>query len=101
MYPYTAASIQEKESGVAFDESADISVSPSAKASTTPVISAIYELVGIVVHSGQANAGHYYSFIKERRYVCSSSTPPCMPFFQPIVIFIARNVRLIKVHTPP
>lgn len=28
-----------------------------------------YELVGIVVHSGQANAGHYYSFIKERRFV--------------------------------
>jgi ubiquitin carboxyl-terminal hydrolase 9/24 len=27
----------------------------------------IYELVGVVVHSGQANAGHYYSFIKERR----------------------------------
>lgn len=26
-----------------------------------------YELVGIVVHSGQANAGHYYSFIKDRR----------------------------------
>ncbi len=24
-----------------------------------------YELVGIVVHSGQANAGHYYSFIRE------------------------------------
>ena len=23
-----------------------------------------YELVGVVVHSGQANAGHYYSFIK-------------------------------------
>lgn len=28
-----------------------------------------YELVGIVVHSGQANAGHYYSFIKDRRFV--------------------------------
>ena len=27
-----------------------------------------YELVGIVVHSGQANAGHYYSYIKDRRY---------------------------------
>ena len=27
----------------------------------------IYELVGIVVHSGQASAGHYYSFIKEKR----------------------------------
>ncbi len=25
-----------------------------------------YDLVGIVVHSGQANAGHYYSFIKNR-----------------------------------
>ena len=26
----------------------------------------LYELVGIVVHSGQASAGHYYSFIKEK-----------------------------------
>jgi ubiquitin carboxyl-terminal hydrolase 9/24 len=26
-----------------------------------------YDLVGVVVHSGQANAGHYYSFIKDRR----------------------------------
>ena len=24
----------------------------------------LYDLIGIVVHSGQANAGHYYSFIK-------------------------------------
>ena len=23
-----------------------------------------YDLVGVVVHSGQANAGHYYSYIK-------------------------------------
>ena len=28
-----------------------------------------YELVGVIVHSGQANAGHYYSFIKDRRFV--------------------------------
>ncbi len=28
----------------------------------------LYELVGIVVHSGQASAGHYYSFIKQKRY---------------------------------
>ena len=33
-------------------------------------ISHPYELVGIVVHSGQANAGHYYSYIKERRSNC-------------------------------
>ncbi|CAL1529935.1 unnamed protein product [Lymnaea stagnalis] len=26
-----------------------------------------YDLVGIVVHSGQANAGHYYSLIRDRR----------------------------------
>jgi ubiquitin carboxyl-terminal hydrolase 34 len=24
-----------------------------------------YELVGIVVHSGTADSGHYYSYIKE------------------------------------
>lgn len=29
---------------------------------------AIYELVGVIVHSGQASAGHYYSYIKDRRY---------------------------------
>ena len=33
----------------------------------TPSKQINYELVGIVVHSGQANAGHYYSFIKDRR----------------------------------
>lgn len=32
-----------------------------------------YELVGIVVHSGQANAGHYYSYIKDRRGTVSSN----------------------------
>ncbi|EDO44319.1 predicted protein, partial [Nematostella vectensis] len=26
-----------------------------------------YDLVGAIVHSGQANAGHYYSYIKDRR----------------------------------
>lgn len=26
-----------------------------------------YELVGVLVHSGSADAGHYYSFIKERQ----------------------------------
>ncbi|ROT66789.1 putative ubiquitin carboxyl-terminal hydrolase 24 [Penaeus vannamei] len=28
---------------------------------------AMYELVGVIVHSGQASAGHYYSYIKDRR----------------------------------
>jgi hypothetical protein len=26
-----------------------------------------YELVGVLVHSGSADAGHYYSFIKDRQ----------------------------------
>ena len=29
-------------------------------------VSSLYTLHGVIVHSGQANAGHYYSFIKKR-----------------------------------
>lgn len=36
-----------------------------------PAEQKMYELVGIVVHSGQASAGHYYSFIKKKRCVCT------------------------------
>lgn len=28
----------------------------------------LYMLVGVLVHSGSANSGHYYSYIKERKY---------------------------------
>lgn len=31
-----------------------------------PPGSFVYELTGIVIHSGQAHAGHYYSFIRDR-----------------------------------
>jgi len=35
-----------------------------------------YELRGVVVHSGSAFAGHYYSYIKVRgSRVCSGSAP--------------------------
>lgn len=34
----------------------------------------LYELTGIVIHSGQANAGHYYSFIKDTRNHQSNSS---------------------------
>ena len=27
----------------------------------------LYQLVGVLVHSGSANSGHYYSYIKERK----------------------------------
>lgn len=61
MAPYTSEGITERESL----ENTEGNAFPKKNLSTTP--SANYELVGVVVHSGQANAGHYYSFIKERR----------------------------------
>ena len=51
--PLSSSTSEGSESGVA------------EKAATLP--SQWFELVGVVVHSGQANAGHYYSFIKERQ----------------------------------
>ncbi|KAG1652915.1 Ubiquitin carboxyl-terminal hydrolase 24 [Nymphon striatum] len=64
MHPYTTAGIQEKEKGVTSDTASQLS-SPAKFSGSSA--SSLYELVGAVVHSGQANAGHYYSFIKERR----------------------------------
>lgn len=61
MTPYTADGITERESM----ESAEGN-SAFAKRTTSTSSPTNYELVGVVVHSGQANAGHYYSFIKER-----------------------------------
>lgn len=49
-----------------------------ASSSAVNVTHINYELVGVVVHSGQANAGHYYSFIKDRRFVLvPSCLKPC------------------------
>ena len=42
-----------------------------------PAEQKMYELVGIVVHSGQASAGHYYSFIKKKRCVCMCASFNC------------------------
>ena len=62
MSPYTTEGIQRRES---------VSSSSKAKFGGTQinVSSQQYELVGVVVHSGQANAGHYYSYIKDRKTV--------------------------------
>ncbi len=37
-----------------------------AKGSKVPTSSDMFELVGILVHSGTAESGHYYSYIRER-----------------------------------
>ena len=38
-----------------------------AAAAPDPDLHAEYSLAGVLVHTGMANSGHYYSFIKERR----------------------------------
>lgn len=42
-------------------------LSSSATVSVTSTPTTLYQLRGVLVHSGTANCGHYYSFIKERR----------------------------------
>ncbi len=49
MAPYTAEGLTRHEQG------------------SGPAEPQQYELMGIVVHSGQASAGHYYTYVKEKR----------------------------------
>lgn len=84
MEPYTTEGVARRESNTSPQVDTDsesgsvtdlhISASNSSLQSNTSGVSISapeiqYELVGVIVHSGQANAGHYYSFIKERRFV--------------------------------
>jgi hypothetical protein len=48
----------------AHDSAAGISATDHAAALAA---GQLYELVGVLVHSGTADSGHYYSYIKERR----------------------------------
>ncbi|GFQ83735.1 ubiquitin carboxyl-terminal hydrolase 24 [Trichonephila clavata] len=65
MQPYTAEGIQERETMKNESDCEDQVVPASTNAQKSG--NSVYELVGVLVHSGQANAGHYYSYIKERR----------------------------------
>jgi len=64
MGPYTTEGIAAKEDRDSLQ--AKLSPGLSLDHSLKPV-AIDYDLVGVVVHSGQANAGHYYSFIKDRK----------------------------------
>lgn len=80
MEPYTAEGMARRDAEADKESDSEPQLSPDSRTeesapmeitiSVTPEAKQInYELVGVVVHSGQANAGHYYSFIKERRFV--------------------------------
>ncbi|XP_078526269.1 ubiquitin carboxyl-terminal hydrolase 24 isoform X1 [Lissotriton helveticus] len=66
MEPYTVLGMARQDSSSEagdIGKNTDVGGSPRKKVAPTEN----YELVGVIVHSGQAHAGHYYSFIKERR----------------------------------
>ncbi|CAF2054268.1 unnamed protein product [Rotaria magnacalcarata] len=87
MEPYTLDGVNKRESFVEHDDLTSNSNNVSLINTTTTIgdnkclsrsLSSLnnpsanmptinYELIGIVIHSGQANAGHYYSFIKDIR----------------------------------
>ncbi|XP_065904481.1 ubiquitin carboxyl-terminal hydrolase 24-like isoform X2 [Dysidea avara] len=71
MEPYTAAGISQREKSE--DDHA---------ATQQPMV---YELVGVVVHSGQASAGHYYSFRKSKRFEDDSEEPKWYRFNDTVV----------------
>jgi ubiquitin C-terminal hydrolase len=62
MYPYTADGLED-----AGGAGSDLAPGRNAKAKTK------YELGGVLVHAGTANSGHYYSFVKDRRFAAGSS----------------------------
>ncbi|OQV21658.1 putative ubiquitin carboxyl-terminal hydrolase FAF-X [Hypsibius exemplaris] len=72
MEPYTAAGLAKSDGFVIQDEDDIIREVEEAsgmkprRSGTVPPPSSHYRLVGIVVHSGQATGGHYYSFILDR-----------------------------------
>jgi ubiquitin carboxyl-terminal hydrolase 9/24 len=74
MEPYTVSGVARSESkassksknDVSINEDNSISSPASDELSNEPVNTNLYKLVGIVVHSGQANGGHYYSYIQHQ-----------------------------------
>ena len=55
-----------------------------------------YELIGIVIHSGQANAGHYYSFIKDIRNRYSNNPNQWYRFNDTSVDEIQLNEQMLE-----
>ena len=63
MYKYTVEGLAEAEQTEPLQTATAASVT-DVKPSTPSQVQYEYELKGVVVHSGTAFAGHYYSYIK-------------------------------------
>ena len=84
MWKYTVEGLAERDAA-----SAEAATSSASKADAAPGdaqrpatpkagahgLQYMYQLKGVVVHSGTANVGHYYSYIKVRPLL---SVAPCM-----------------------
>ncbi|XP_053324952.1 ubiquitin carboxyl-terminal hydrolase 24 [Spea bombifrons] len=72
MEPYTVSGMARQDSNSEVGENGRQTDPPGGSPRKKVAPTENYELVGVIVHSGQAHAGHYYSFIKDRRG-CSKS----------------------------
>ncbi|KAG8589764.1 hypothetical protein GDO81_006516 [Engystomops pustulosus] len=63
MEPYTVAGVAKLEGD---DVNPENQVIPNEQTENEPPGSTKYRLVGVLVHSGQASGGHYYSYIIQR-----------------------------------
>jgi ubiquitin C-terminal hydrolase len=75
MYRYTAEGLQALE-GSSAELASRAQAQRDAGIEDRPRLHYLYDLKGVVVHSGTAFAGHYYSFIKERPSVNGGQVRP-------------------------
>ena len=68
--PYTKEGVHRKEMADRAGRGEELTV--PAQYSVHPKEYYQYKLFGILVHSGSASAGHYFSYIKERKFVSDS-----------------------------
>ncbi|XP_016322836.1 ubiquitin carboxyl-terminal hydrolase 9X [Sinocyclocheilus anshuiensis] len=66
MEPYTVAGVAKLEGSDVHPENQQQVVQQNELSEPEPPCSSRYRLVGVLVHSGQASGGHYYSYIIQR-----------------------------------
>lgn len=86
MWKYTVEGLAERDAAAADGAPAGASkadAAPSADGARPGALKAgahgmqyLYQLKGVVVHSGTANVGHYYSYIKVSNFCISPSLNP-------------------------